>query len=156
MAVRGSTPGPLFRLQNGHSLTREIFTSMVRVQALSSLGCDSSLYAGHSFSCRAGSRRLCDKNARQVGEFGLLPLCEDASSDLVGDISAVGGPGSLIGESGICCYHPEYMYIILLYSCYHAMICVWLLYAVLYISFCNGVRYVDELLLGIARARGIV
>ena len=44
----------MFRLQDGHSLTREIFTSAMRV-ALSTLGYDSTLYAGHSFRIGAAT-----------------------------------------------------------------------------------------------------
>ena len=51
LAVRGGAPGPLFRLQDGRSLTREIFTSAVRV-ALSTLGYDST---GHSFRIGAAT-----------------------------------------------------------------------------------------------------
>jgi len=54
LAVRGGEYGPLFRLKDGRSLTREIFTNKVRA-ALSVLGYDSSVYAGHSFRIGAAT-----------------------------------------------------------------------------------------------------
>jgi len=54
LAVRGGEYGPLFCLKDGHSLTREIFTNKVRA-ALSVVGYDSSVYAGHSFRIGAES-----------------------------------------------------------------------------------------------------
>ena len=48
LALRGREPGPLFKTKDGRFLTKQIFIARVR-SALSILGYDYSLYAGHSF-----------------------------------------------------------------------------------------------------------
>jgi len=48
LAVKRGEYGPLFHSKNGRSLTREIFTNKMRA-ALSVLGYEGSVYAGHSF-----------------------------------------------------------------------------------------------------------
>ena len=47
LAVRGE-PGPLFRLRDGHVLTKDMFVARVRI-ALNVLGFDGAKYTGHSF-----------------------------------------------------------------------------------------------------------
>lgn len=54
LAVRGASPGPLFRFRDGRYLTRERFVARVR-QALDTLGLDSRQYAGHSFRIGAAT-----------------------------------------------------------------------------------------------------
>ena len=54
LAVRGSAPGPLFRLRDGCYLTKEVFITRVR-EALSVLGYDEESYAGHSFRIGAAT-----------------------------------------------------------------------------------------------------
>jgi site-specific recombinase XerD len=54
LGIRGNEPGPLFRLNDGRYLTKEIFIAKVRA-ALSVLGLDSSTYAGHSFRIGAAT-----------------------------------------------------------------------------------------------------
>ncbi len=54
LAIRGNESGPLFRLNDGRYLTKEIFIAKVRA-ALSVLGLDSSTYAGHSFRIGAAT-----------------------------------------------------------------------------------------------------
>ena len=54
LAVRGSAPGPLFRLRDGRYLTKEVFITRVR-EALSVLGYDEESYAGHSFRIGAAT-----------------------------------------------------------------------------------------------------
>ena len=52
LAVRGGSPGPLFRTENLHPFPRNQFVKNIKL-ALSQLGLDSNNYAGHSF--RAGA-----------------------------------------------------------------------------------------------------
>ena len=52
MAVRGGEPSTLFRLCDGHWLTKETFVARVRYYALSVLGYDSTSYTGHSLRIR--------------------------------------------------------------------------------------------------------
>ena len=54
LAIRPSTPGPLFLLSSGVPLTRETFVSRLK-QGLSSAGIDSSGYNGHSFRIGAAT-----------------------------------------------------------------------------------------------------
>ena len=48
LQCRGTSPGPLFRLDDGRPLTRKRFVELVR-EALSKAGIDKSKYCGHSF-----------------------------------------------------------------------------------------------------------
>ena len=48
IAVRGSKPGPLFMFANQQGLTRDKLVSHLRV-ALTEVGINPDLYAGHSF-----------------------------------------------------------------------------------------------------------
>lgn len=54
LAVRGSEPGPLFRLRDRRFLTKDIFITRVRA-ALTVLGFDGVKYAGHSFRIGAAT-----------------------------------------------------------------------------------------------------
>lgn len=55
LAVRpGHRSGPLFILQEGHHLPRDLFVAQVRA-ALSAAGVDQSRYSGHSFRIRAAT-----------------------------------------------------------------------------------------------------
>ena len=57
LAIRGKEPGPLFRLSDGHLLTKQIFIEKVRA-ALSVLGYDYTSYAGHSFGQPQQQKRV--------------------------------------------------------------------------------------------------
>ena len=54
MVRRGQQPGPFFVLESGRFLTRERFVKAMR-EALTSLGYNCSLYAGHSFRIGAAT-----------------------------------------------------------------------------------------------------
>ena len=54
LAVRGESPGPLFRLENGQPLQRRFFTGKVQ-QALSAAGLNGALFNGHSFRIGAAT-----------------------------------------------------------------------------------------------------
>ena len=54
LAVRGSSPGPLFQLENGNPLRRKEFASQVQ-QALSSSGLDGLCFNSHSFRIGAAT-----------------------------------------------------------------------------------------------------
>ena len=54
LAIRGGSEGPLFRFENGRSLTRERFVAKVR-EALAAAGINHTKYAGHSFRIGAAS-----------------------------------------------------------------------------------------------------
>jgi hypothetical protein len=54
LAIRSSSPGPLFIFQDNRVLTRELFVSSVH-QALSAEGVDSQYYKGHSFRIGAAT-----------------------------------------------------------------------------------------------------
>ena len=54
LAIRPSTPDPLFLLTSGVPLTRKIFVARFK-QGLSSVGIDSSGYNGHSFGIGAAT-----------------------------------------------------------------------------------------------------
>ena len=53
-AVRGDSPGPLFKLPNGAPMTRPYFVGKVR-EVLSDLGLSARNYAGHSFRVGAAT-----------------------------------------------------------------------------------------------------
>lgn len=53
-AVRGSAPGPFFRLSSGVPLSREILVRRMRV-ALQSAGVDVACYSGNSFRIGAAT-----------------------------------------------------------------------------------------------------
>ena len=54
LAIRSSSPGPLFVFQNGKPLTRAALVSQLRL-ALAQAGIDSSHYSGHSFRIGAAT-----------------------------------------------------------------------------------------------------
>ena len=54
LAIRPSTPGPLFLLQSGDPLSRQVLVTAVR-NALSSTGLDVTLFNGHSFRIGAAT-----------------------------------------------------------------------------------------------------
>lgn len=54
LAIRGTTPGPLFQLENGIPLTKTRFILKFR-EALTQIGIDASKYAGHSFRIGAAT-----------------------------------------------------------------------------------------------------
>ena len=54
LAIRGTTPGPLFQLENGVPLTKTRFILKFR-EALTQIGIDASKYAGHSFRIGAAT-----------------------------------------------------------------------------------------------------
>lgn len=53
-AIRGQTLGPLFKFQDGSPLSKDRFIHIVHA-ALSNLGYDPSIYAGHSFRIGAAT-----------------------------------------------------------------------------------------------------
>ena len=53
-AVRGDSPGPLFKLPNGVPMTRPYFVGKVR-EVLADLGLSAQNYAGHSFQVGAAT-----------------------------------------------------------------------------------------------------
>ena len=54
LQFRGSSPGPLFQLEDGKPLHRRLFTTEVQ-KALSSAGFDSALFKGPSFRIGAAT-----------------------------------------------------------------------------------------------------
>lgn len=54
LALRGTSPGPFFRFNNGQPLTRESFVSRVR-RLVTEAGVEAKKYAGHSFRVGAAS-----------------------------------------------------------------------------------------------------
>ena len=72
IVTRGGDDGPLFRLKNGHPLTRGYFVSTVRA-GLSSGGIDHSKYSGHSFrigaATTAARRGIPDSTIKILGRW---------------------------------------------------------------------------------------
>lgn len=76
LAVRRSAAGPLFWPHDGQSHTREIFTRNVHV-ALSTLGYNSELYAGHSF--RIGAATTAAKRGVENSKIKMLGRWESSA-----------------------------------------------------------------------------
>ena len=72
MVQRGTGEGPFFTFEDGRWLTRERFVSEVR-KALTELGYNCSLYAGHSFwigaVTAAAQRRVQDSLIKTLGRW---------------------------------------------------------------------------------------
>lgn len=72
LAVRGGSPGPLFKLKDGRFLTKDLFVTRVR-SALSSLGYDKSSYVGHSFrigaATTAAEKGIEDSTIKMLGRW---------------------------------------------------------------------------------------
>ncbi len=72
LAVRGRAPGPFFRFQNLSPLTKDTFIKHVRA-ALSTLGYNPRLYAGHSFrigaATTAAENGLEDSTIKALGRW---------------------------------------------------------------------------------------
>ena len=93
LAVRGGEDGPLFRFRDCRALTREFFVDKVR-SALSILGYDASIYAGHSFrigaATTAAEQGIEDSVIRKVGEFGVSAIRSYIPGDACVNIEEVG------------------------------------------------------------------
>ena len=74
LAVRGQDDGPLFRLKNGHPLSRQHLVQVLRL-SLSAAGMDCSRYSGHSFRIGAATTAM----ARGVPESTVQTLGRWAS-----------------------------------------------------------------------------
>ena len=72
LVVRGVTPGPLFRFQDGRFLTKQLFIERVRI-GLDTLGLSSSDYAGHRFrigaATTAAERGVEDSLIKMLGRW---------------------------------------------------------------------------------------
>ena len=72
MAIRGSKEGPFFQFQNGHPLTKSLFTNKVR-EALTAIGLPEQNFAGHSFrigaATAAASAGIEDSVIRTLGRW---------------------------------------------------------------------------------------
>ena len=74
LAVRGQTQGPLFKLEDGRPLTRDLLVQQLR-STLSLAGMDCSRYSGHSFRIGATTTAM----ARGVSESTVQTLGQWAS-----------------------------------------------------------------------------
>ena len=54
MSVRGGSPGPFFKEQNGHPLTKSYFSQQIQT-ALQAIGLPYQNFAGHSFRIGAAT-----------------------------------------------------------------------------------------------------
>lgn len=72
MVMRGNSPGPLFRFQNGRHLTRPRFVKEIRV-ALALAGIDPAPYSGHSFrigaATTAAQKGVSDSTIKMLGRW---------------------------------------------------------------------------------------
>ena len=72
LAIRGMAPGPLFKLQSGHPLSRQKLVELVRT-TLRQAGLDCSQYAGHSFrigaATTAAARGLSEPLIQTLGRW---------------------------------------------------------------------------------------
>ena len=72
LAMRGSTPGLLFRFQDGRLLSKQRFIAQIR-QALVGCGLDPTKYAGHSFrigaATSAASKGINDSTIKLLGRW---------------------------------------------------------------------------------------
>ena len=72
LAVRPSTPGPLFLLSSGVPLSRQVLITEIRC-ALASAGLDTSLFNGHSFRIGAATSAslagVPDSTIQQMGRW---------------------------------------------------------------------------------------
>ena len=72
LVKRGRTPGPLFRFQSGHPLSRSIFVRSFK-QALASANIDPNGFTGHSFrigaATSAANKGMTDTQIKQLGRW---------------------------------------------------------------------------------------
>ena len=75
LSVRGMSPGPLFRFEDGRALTRQLFVEAVR-RGLSQAGIDQEKYCGHSFrigaATTAAARGIEDSLIKTLGRWESL------------------------------------------------------------------------------------
>ena len=90
-AVRGDSPGPLFRFGAGRPLTRSAFVTKVKA-ALQLLGLPASKYAGHSFHAGAATTVAgiedSYKNHGKVGKLGIFMVYSYSSGLATGCCSS--------------------------------------------------------------------